>query len=171
MGDWEPSFWDTTWTTESSTLRVATLWSLKWWEIVWKTIVYAFVRIGQCSSTVWRVKFHAWLLHTDWTITYFSDAVTLTEKTFTGSAKAVYNTWWLEVRKRQRIVKVEHTNWVVALAWDRPIVDLNFTHWANTSWPAWFGNDAGGNATWISGSGYLGTEIQWPCTPIQISIE
>lgn len=74
-------------------MRLWTVWQLAAGHIVWKKIMWQYTIYESYASWIsvqWNCTFRPWLLHTDWTITYLSEAQNLTFNAVT-TKPAIYD--------------------------------------------------------------------------------
>lgn len=132
---------------------------LAWWELIWKEIIAWFYWIRENyinqRTISWTIQMDVWLLHQDWTITSIANLSFSVPRTSANSNQII------EASNR---INRQTTNWVVAQAGDRIIVDYNWTcnyEWS-LSWWQYFFIDFWNNYTQNDTARF---------SPIQISID
>ena len=164
------------WWNVSSNIVVASLKSIPAGKIIWKEVIYAGVFWSWTINDYLSLR--AWLLHTDWTITYLTEEKKLYEPSWSYPYLKFPN-WaanaWLAICQYQRVFERVITRGFISKEWDRLIVVVGWkcTNSSNKVSYIWFWNDS----WWAlighrySSSPEVTPWIQCPCTPIQISIE
>lgn len=167
---------------------------LEWWEIIWKKITTNFwfcFGFGQWSyiynkwTFIFWIVYRVWLLHSDWSITYWDwieNDEYKTNEYIANDSTARY--FWNSI-----VNKTNETNWLTAVAGDRVIFEIGsrITYTNNTwvwyisrdtylyFWKRWTPNNVyvqNGNywtTTDLRWTWYLWWDMRW--RPIQISIE
>ena len=165
-------WWRTSWSSTVSNLLVATPKSLTAWKTVWKEIIYAWI-LWTASSADY-IKERAWILHTDWSITYMTEEQTLSPKNTwmeygASGANTVNNLFYDFVSLKMT------TSWFVTAEGDRIVVNISMQRSSNSNrwWFVWFWHDcAGACISFFSSSNtIIHPWMQIPCCPIQVSIE
>lgn len=182
--------------------KIIRLWiseTLEWWEIIWKKITTSFWRRFEFSSwqtlysqsnlsmKIW-VVYRIWLLHSDWSITYW-DWIEPPEY-LSPEMRTVWNdTTTRQVWASNKLVEIT-TNWLTAVVWDRIIFEFwprVYWSWLSSNiwwiqisfefffWRRWSPTDveidynSSRTSTELSWNTYLWWNMRW--RPIQISIE
>lgn len=153
-----PQLWF--YTGSASTQRITTIETLSQlvWVSIWKKIVLPDLIMHQ-----WSISIKVWILHTDWTITYFNnDSISYTWSNDIWYMSD-YNRRWDRVQQTndffnyfgripsQRIIE---TNWIVVQEWDRVYAELTTSSDASVSF-------------WS----YYPTKSNFSIKPIQFSID
>lgn len=141
-------------------------WTIDEWHTIWKRIRFAPNSLqfncysnNSAQSVSWYCSFMLWLLHEDWTISYWTEHQIFSVDyswTWQQSVLATYNEW----------LKEFNSNWLVSSDWDYILIKLichltDFTKTKTHNYQDWF---------WLQAN--LQFWNQWPkSTPFEISLD
>ena len=127
--DWKlpPLVW--TQIPNGSVVRLWMIWTLDEliWSVVWKKIIYPDLIRSSSAS----VSYRSWILHSDWTITYFDESE-YSNDAWSEYFQAIW--WWWDWNTSSVAcffanprIRIRITNWIVVQKWDRLIGEFRST--------------------------------------------
>jgi len=131
------------------------------WSVIGKKIILPtlYMSLNYFSNITWRT----WILHNDWTITYFHEAYWYTNTSqhsndpWTGGRdKRMIWDYGNNIQEWEATTKYITTSWIVVQAWDRPIFQIVSTYTQNLFVNFW---------------SLTPTEPQYKLSSVQISID